>query len=79
MVQCFQHLLDSPPPLGSIITVKHNGCYSTGTLKRPVFWREHDGSASLPLVNEVELFFIGIKINKGKSQMECTRFSQGVL
>lgn len=28
------------PPLGSVITVKHNGCYVTGTLKRPMYWRE---------------------------------------
>lgn len=33
-------MLDNPPPLGSTITVKHNGCHSTGRLKRPVFWRQ---------------------------------------
>ena len=31
---------DSPPPLGSTITIKHNGAYSTGTLKNPVYWRD---------------------------------------
>ena len=30
---------DNIPPLGSMITVKHNGAYTTGTLKNPVYWR----------------------------------------
>ena len=34
------YLLDSPPPLGSIITVKHHGVYSNGILKNPVYWRQ---------------------------------------
>src|SRR5690242_4664117 len=39
-VECPESLLKCPPPLGSIITVKHDGCYATGLLKRPVFWRQ---------------------------------------
>lgn len=39
-VLCFKDTLDKPPPIGSIITVKHSGCHSNGLLKRPVFWRE---------------------------------------
>lgn len=31
-------------PVGSVITVKHAGSYSNGTLKQPVFWRERDNS-----------------------------------
>jgi len=40
MVQCFQDVMENPPTLGSIITVKHTGCYSTGVLKKPMFMRE---------------------------------------
>ena len=28
------------PPIGSIISVKHSGCLSSGVLNKPVFWRE---------------------------------------
>ena len=45
-LKCMVHYFDSLdgndtciPPIGSIITVKHSGCYSNGLLKRPVFWR----------------------------------------
>jgi len=40
-VQILQSTLDDEPPsVGAIITVKHNGSFSNGTLKRPVYWRE---------------------------------------
>ena len=40
-VRCFQDVLRDPPPIGSMITVKHAGIYnSTGMLKQPIFWRE---------------------------------------
>ena len=46
----------NPPPLGSVITVKHDGCYSTGVLKRPVFWRHkeegHSNSGATPTWND---------------------------
>jgi len=34
--------------------VKHNGCFSTGTFKRPIFWREKQeiGSKKIPLKKE---------------------------
>src|SRR5690349_18733404 len=32
--------MEFPPPIGATITVKHNGAFSTGTLKNPVYWRE---------------------------------------
>ena len=40
-----------PPPVGSTITVKHTGCYNTGTLKNPVFWRvkSEDNISPLPI------------------------------
>ena len=31
--------LESPPPLGSIIRVKHHGTTSTGILRGPTFWQ----------------------------------------
>jgi hypothetical protein len=39
-VSCNDQVLDKPPKIGSIITVKHNGYYQNGTLKQPYFWRD---------------------------------------
>ena len=39
-VKCSQDVIDHPPSVGAVITVKHEGCYSTGVLKQPTFWRE---------------------------------------
>ena len=52
IVECFEDTLKSPPPIGSLITVKHKGCYTTGTLKKPIFWREQERLFH-PLENEV--------------------------
>jgi hypothetical protein len=40
IVKCPEVILNTPPPLGSTVTVKHQGVYSTGILKNPVYWRE---------------------------------------
>lgn len=40
MVRCDTDITCDPPAVGSIVTVKHSGYYSTGKLKQPVFWRE---------------------------------------
>lgn len=45
-VKCFENSLSSPPPLGSTITVKHLGAFSTGTLKNPVYWRSRQSIAN---------------------------------
>lgn len=37
-------VLDAPPPLGSIVVVKHHGVTSTGVLRNPVYWRESESS-----------------------------------
>ena len=39
-VKCHQDVIENPPPIHSVITVKHQGVYSTGVLKFPTFWRE---------------------------------------
>lgn len=40
MVQCSVDVLMHPPSIGSVVTVKHHGFTSNGTLKAPKFWRE---------------------------------------
>src|SRR5690349_18970288 len=43
IVGCFQQVLEDPPPMGSVITVKHNGAFQNGTLRHPFFWRLKEG------------------------------------
>lgn len=38
-IPCFLQVRENPPAVGSVVTVKHTGYYSTGTLKFPYFWR----------------------------------------
>src|SRR5690349_8045687 len=58
MVECEQSVLESPPSLGSIITVKYSGISSSGKLKKPIFWRErHDNL--LPTNSQVGVQFSG--------------------
>lgn len=68
VVRCFQDVLDDPPSIGSIITVKHSGCYSTGILKQPVFWRERSDvvwkESSTLSSKEVRLQSLKIKHNR---------------
>ena len=40
IVKCFQSVIDNPPSIGSIITVKHNGIFNNGTLRNAFYWRE---------------------------------------
>src|SRR5690349_13275634 len=40
IVRCHQQVIVAPPPIGSIVTVKHAGSNSNGRLKQPMFWRE---------------------------------------
>ncbi len=42
LVPCENQVLQNPPKLGSVITVKHFGYYGNGTLKHPFFWRERE-------------------------------------
>jgi len=37
IIKCFYQVLREPPPLGSILTIKHNGHHKNGTLKNPIF------------------------------------------
>jgi len=39
-VQAFQQIIQDPPKIGSILTVKCNGYYNNGRLKHPYFYRE---------------------------------------
>ena len=40
IVKCHtQQILDQPPPIGSILTIKHSGFLKNGTLKNPFYWR----------------------------------------
>lgn len=39
-VRCTPKVIISPPPIGSVITVKHMERYSTGTLRAAHFFRE---------------------------------------
>jgi hypothetical protein len=39
-VQAFQQIINDPPKIGSIVTVKCNGYYNNGRLKHPYFYRE---------------------------------------
>ena len=41
-VICDHRILNNPPKIGTILTVKHSGYYSNGTLKAPFFWRERN-------------------------------------
>src|SRR5438045_1808821 len=45
MVRCNQSVLENPPPIGTIITVKHSGNYANGRHKQPIFWRERKDTA----------------------------------
>lgn len=47
------YVLDSPPPLGSLFTVKHNGVHPNGLLNCPTFWRQTDFPTTNPTVCDV--------------------------
>jgi hypothetical protein len=50
IVKCHtQHVLDVPPPIGSLLTVKHSGFLKNGTLRHPFYWRSTE-QLPLPLV-----------------------------
>ena len=58
-VGCSVDVLQHPPLLGSIITVKHDG-YNTpnGAFKAPIFWRERkDLSPTHQIVPSFSSFF----------------------
>jgi hypothetical protein len=40
MVGCDRSVHDNPPSIGSVITVKHTGSYTNGTLKHSFYWRQ---------------------------------------
>jgi hypothetical protein len=39
VVACTESVLTNPPPVGSVITVKHSGFYKNGTMRHPFYWR----------------------------------------
>jgi len=39
-VLCDQQVLEEPPPVDSVVTVKYTGTNADGTLKHAHFWRE---------------------------------------
>jgi hypothetical protein len=40
IVKCHtQQVLDDPPPIGSLLTIKHSGFLKNGTLRYPFYWR----------------------------------------
>jgi hypothetical protein len=41
------YMLESPPPLGSVITVKHHGIHPNGLLYKPTYWRHLDSNMIL--------------------------------
>ena len=45
----------SPPPIGSLLTVKHSGFLKNGTLRYPFYWRSTEQQAQ-PLV-KINSFF----------------------
>src|SRR5689334_20460676 len=40
MVGCSQNVLDNPPSIGSVITVKHIGHLQNGVMRHVFYWRE---------------------------------------
>src|SRR5688572_26476968 len=38
-IGCFHNTLENPPAIGSVVTVKHSGTFSNGTLRNAFFWR----------------------------------------
>ena len=39
LVGSHSKIIYSPPPIGSLITIKHSGWYKNGILRHPYFWR----------------------------------------
>src|SRR5688572_637145 len=46
IIGCAQRVLDNPPSIGSIITVKHLGYLQNGTLRHAFYWRERLDASS---------------------------------
>lgn len=40
VISCFQSVMEEPPAIGSVITVKHNGFFRNGTARDAFYWRE---------------------------------------
>jgi DNA ligase-1 len=40
IIGCNAEVCNNPPEVGSVLTVKHSGYFSNGTLRHPYFWRE---------------------------------------
>jgi hypothetical protein len=47
IVGCNTHTINSPPRIGSFLTVKHSGHYKSGVLRHPFFWRRKSENISL--------------------------------
>ena len=48
-VKYFEGAIPSPPPVGSTVTVKHNGAHPNGLLNNPTYWRHLDSTIVKPV------------------------------
>jgi hypothetical protein len=39
IIRCYPQVLEDPPPIGSVLTVKHFGFHQSGALRHPFYWR----------------------------------------
>ena len=39
IIGCYPQILEDPPPIGSVLTIKHFGYYQNGLLRHPFYWR----------------------------------------
>ena len=40
MISCPSKILNQPPPIGSVITVKYGSLYKDDTLRNPFYWKQ---------------------------------------
>ena len=57
MIGCNSKVIDSPPEIGSIITIKHCDYFKNGTLRHPYFWRITTNHQENNNNNENSFFF----------------------
>lgn len=39
MIGCKRSMIDHPPEIGSLLTIKHSDYYKNGTMRNAYFWR----------------------------------------
>ena len=60
IARCFQNVIDNPPSIGSIISVKHNSIFNNGTLRNAFYWRERPDikwNSSINQSHRITVFF----------------------